>query len=121
TLPKSLKPEDVTLADAIGLIDAKAALGKKPRLGKSLAKKKATSGAGKTPATGKTAGAPPLNVNKPAATLSGAKSVQAKPAARTTKSPTKKTQSSNRQSTAAKPAAEVTSKTKPRKAVGKKA
>ena len=138
TLPKSLTPETVTLADAIGLIDAKGGpvkragsgrAAKKPAgkaaaaaAAKSAGKKAAArKPASKAPAPVKTAKVPPFETKRPAAKSAAEPATKAKPASRAAKTPTKKTQPSKRPSAAAKPAAKSATKTKARSAVGKKA
>jgi DNA topoisomerase-1 len=137
TLPKSLTPETITLADAIGLIDAKAGPNKRAGSGRAAKKpagRKAAAAAAKTagekaaarkpatkaPAPVKTAKVPPSATKRPAA-KSAKPATKAKPASRAAKTPTKKTQPSKRPSAAAKPTAKSATKTKARSAVGKKA
>ena len=126
TLPKSLTPQDIMLADAIGLIDAKSASGGTKRLAGRAGKKKAAPAksapgktrkpAAKSRAPVETAVASPRKEERLAA-KSAEPSIQTKPANRATKPQTEKTPTSKRPSTAAKSAA----KTKPKRAVGKKA
>ena len=130
TLPKSLTPEIVTLADAIDLIDAKGGPVKRAGSGRAAKKPagkkaaaKSTGGkaaartpAGKTPAPVKTAAVPPSKTKKPTA-KAATPAAKAEPASRAAKTATKKTQLSKKSSAAAKSA----TKTKGKRTAGKTA
>jgi DNA topoisomerase-1 len=138
TLPKSITPQEITLADAIGLIDAKAGTGKKRSAGKGGARKVAGKTSAPTKSPGKAASlkspaksaaksqkpvktndTPPFRTERPAAKSAAKPPTQAEPAKRATAAQTKKRQSSKRPSTAAEAAAKSAAKTK--RAAGKKA